>query len=96
VAVRQNAWIGVTQRSISSTAAGTSEGSAASAARWSGCSASASAPPETRLRVVSLPATIRVMQNSCTWASLSGTSPTCDVASSESRSSPGDSKRCRT
>ena len=47
-------------------------GSATSAARWSGCSASASIPPDSRLRVVSLPATSRVRQNMSTWAWVSG------------------------
>ena len=56
VAVRRFDGDGDVQRTISSIAVGSSAGSARSAAYWSGCSASASSPPATALRVVSAPA----------------------------------------
>ena len=54
---------GVHQRSISSIAFGSRQGSASSRSRCSGLRASSSEPPEIRLRVVSLPAASSVMQN---------------------------------
>ena len=51
-------WVtGLVNRSISSTALGSSDGSTRSSANWSGWSSSAKVPSAMRLRVVSLPAT---------------------------------------
>ena len=57
-AVRQNWTTGLTQRTISSTAAGTRTGLRRSFSSSPGFTISASRPPEVALRVVSLPATM--------------------------------------
>ncbi len=67
--------MGVTHRSISSTAGARSDGSAARAACWSGWRARASTPPDSSVRVVSLPATSRVRRNPITSPSSSRRSP---------------------
>ena len=71
VTVRRKYMTGVTQRSISSTAVPISDGSAISFCRCSGCSISASMPPEIRLRVVSLPATASRRKNASNSVSVS-------------------------
>ncbi len=70
VAVRLKQFTGVTQRSISSTPEGMRDGSASRRARCSGCSMSASMPPEMRFRVVSLPATVSMRKKLSNSASL--------------------------
>ena len=55
--------IGLTQRSISSTAPGMSAGSAARRSRWSGWASSWAMPPEMTWRVVSSPP-IRISSDS--------------------------------
>ena len=67
---------GVTQRSISSTAAGINDESARRRSRWSGCSRRASIPPEIRLRVVSLPATDNSTKNALNSGSVSASPST--------------------
>ena len=79
----------MTQRRHSSTAAGMPAGSAARAARWSGCSARAMSPPESRWRVVSLPATSRVNEKMTSSAGVMGRPSTSAPTRAETRSSPG-------
>ncbi len=55
---------GVTNRSISSTASGSSDRSLRSSSHWSGCSKNVAMAPEIRFRVVSLPATVNSRKNS--------------------------------
>ena len=62
VAVRVKWLIGLTQRRISSTASGSSSGSARSFSHSPRCSQKASRPPLIALRVVSLPASTRSSQ----------------------------------
>ena len=92
VAVRQNAWTGVTQRRHSSTPPGTSDASEARAARWFGCSCRTTADPDSRVRVVSFPATSSVRRNMNSSSLLSGHPPTSLPTRSETRSSPGRSR----
>jgi hypothetical protein len=51
-------WLGARQRSTSSTAEATNDGSAISAACWSGCSAKVMTPLPTSLVTVSAPAAV--------------------------------------
>ena len=92
VAVRQNAWTGVTQRRHSSTPPGTSDVSETRAARWSGCSCRTAAVPDSKVRVVSFPATSSVRRNMNSSSLLSGHPPTSLPTRSETRSSPGRSR----
>ena len=54
---------GVTNRSISSTADGSSDRSLRNSSHWSGWSKKATMAPEIRFRVVSFPATVRSRKN---------------------------------
>ena len=88
----QNAWTGVTQRRHSSTPPGTSDVSETRAARWSGCSCSTAAVPDSKVRVVSFPATSSVRRNMNSSSLLSGHPATSLPTRSETRSSPGRSR----
>ena len=93
VAVRMNARIGLPKRSISSTARGSSVGSATRRSISAGLRASASAPCDSRLRVVSLPATSSVMQNISRSNSSSFSPSISDATSVERMSGPGFTRR---
>jgi hypothetical protein len=88
-AVRIMFWIGLTQRSISSSAPGSRDGSARSARSWSGLRSSAWSPPLITWRVVSSPP-IRIRSDSMNSESSSRRSPSISACTSTlMRSSPG-------
>jgi hypothetical protein len=91
VAVRRNTITGVHQRNISSTAPGSRDGSARSAASSSGCSSRAMRPPGSPLRSVSLPATANSQNMFSNSASLTWppSSSTC-ASRTDMTSVPGE------
>ena len=83
VAVRRFDGDGDVHRTISSTAVGNNDGSSRNAANWPGCSASASIPPPTALRVVSAPALNSRLKNR--YSSISERAPRAFGPASRSR-----------
>ena len=95
VAVRQNVCTGVTQRRHSSTAPGSSDASAARAARWSWCSDRAIALPDTSVRVV-LVARHQQREEEHEQLLLAERLPSTSLPTrSETRSCPGRSRLAR-